>query len=48
MISPAYHRHAVLLEHIFEPLSEKQRLSLENILKLLGRHAETMGEIPEQ
>jgi MarR family transcriptional regulator, 2-MHQ and catechol-resistance regulon repressor len=48
VISPAYHRHAVLLEHIFEPLSENQRLSLENMLKLLGRHAETMGEIPEE
>jgi MarR family 2-MHQ and catechol resistance regulon transcriptional repressor len=47
VISPVYHRHAVLLEHIFEPLSENQRLSLENMLKLLGRHAETMGEIPE-
>ena len=44
VISPAYDRHAVLLEHIFEPLSESQRLSLENMLKLLGRHAETMGE----
>jgi hypothetical protein len=39
MISPAYHRHTVLLEHIFESLSENQRLSLENMLKLLGRHA---------
>jgi MarR family 2-MHQ and catechol resistance regulon transcriptional repressor len=47
VISPVYHRHAVLLEHIFVPLSENQRLSLENMLKLLGRHAETMGEIPE-
>ena len=44
VISPVYHRHAVLLEHIFEPLSDTQRLSLENMLKLLGRHAETMGE----
>ena len=48
VIFPAYHRHAVLLEHIFQPLSENQRLSLENMLKLLGRHAETMGEIPEE
>ncbi len=48
VISPVYDRHAVLLEHIFEPLSENQRLSLENMLKLLGRHAETMGEIPEE
>ena len=48
VISPVYHRHAVLLEHIFEPLSESQRMSLENILKLLGRHAETMGEILEE
>src|SRR6266404_7394974 len=48
VISPAYHRHAVLLEHIFELLSENQRLSLENMLKLLGRHAETVGEIPEE
>lgn len=44
VISPVYHRHAVLLEQIFEPLSENQRLSLENMLKLLGRHAETMSE----
>jgi MarR family 2-MHQ and catechol resistance regulon transcriptional repressor len=48
VISPVYDHHAVLLEHIFEPLSEKQRLSLENMLKLLGRHADTMGEIPEE
>ena len=48
VISPVYRRHAALLEHIFEPLSEDQRLSLENMLKLLGRHAETMGEIPEE
>jgi MarR family transcriptional regulator, 2-MHQ and catechol-resistance regulon repressor len=48
VISPVYHRHAVLLEHIFEPLSENQRLSLENMLKLLGRHAENMGEIPDE
>ena len=48
VISPVYQRHAVLLEHIFEPLSENQRLSLENMLRLLGRNAETMGEIPEE
>jgi MarR family transcriptional regulator, 2-MHQ and catechol-resistance regulon repressor len=48
VISPVYHRHAVLLEHIFEPLSQSQRLLLENMLKLLGRHAETMGEILEE
>lgn len=48
VISPAYHRHAVLLENIFEPLGENQRLSLENMLRLLGGHAETMGEIPEE
>ena len=48
VIAPVYRRHAVLLEHIFEPLSEKQRLLLENMLKLLGRHAETIGEIPEE
>jgi MarR family 2-MHQ and catechol resistance regulon transcriptional repressor len=48
VISPVYDRHAVLLEHLFEPLSESQRRSLEDMLKLLGRHAETMGEIPEE
>ena len=48
VISPVYRRHAVLLERIFEPLSQNQRLSLEKTLKLLGRHAETMGEIPEE
>jgi len=48
VISPAYRRHAVLLENIFEPLGENQRLSLENMLRLLGGHAETMGEIPEE
>jgi hypothetical protein len=48
VISPVYDRHAVLLQHIFEPVSESQRLSLANMLKLLGRHAETMGEIPEE
>lgn len=44
VISPVYDRHALLLEHIFEKLNENQRLSLENTLKLLGRHAETMGD----
>ena len=48
VIVPAHDRHTVLLERIFEPLSENQRLSLENMLKLLGRHAETVGEIPEE
>lgn len=48
VISSVYHRHAVLLEHIFEPLSENQRRSLENMLKLLGRHAETVGDLPEE
>jgi MarR family 2-MHQ and catechol resistance regulon transcriptional repressor len=48
VISPVYHRHAVLLEHIFKPLSENQRLSMENMLKLLVRHAETVGEIIEE
>ena len=48
VISPVYHRHGVLLEYIFEPLSENQRRSLENMLKSLGKHAETMGEIPEE
>ena len=48
VISPVYHRHVLLLEHVFEPLSENQRLSLENMLKLLGRYAETMGEILEE
>lgn len=48
VIAPVYQRHAALLEQIFEPLSEKQRQSLENMLKLLGRHAETMGEISEE
>ena len=48
VIAPVYRRHAVLLEHIFEPLSGKQRLLLEDMLKMLGRHAETMGEIPEE
>jgi hypothetical protein len=33
MISPVYSRHAALLERIFEPLSESQRLSLEGMLK---------------
>ena len=40
-----YHRQVVLLEHAFKPPSENQRLSPANMLKLLGRHAETMGEI---
>lgn len=48
LISPVYHRHDVLLEYIFKPLSDNQRVSLEKILKLVGRHAETMGEIPEE
>jgi MarR family transcriptional regulator, 2-MHQ and catechol-resistance regulon repressor len=48
VISPVYDRHDFLLEHIFEPLSENQRRSLENMLKLLGRHAEIMGEVPEE
>jgi MarR family 2-MHQ and catechol resistance regulon transcriptional repressor len=47
MISPAYSRHAALLERIFEPLSESQRLSLEGMLKAVGKNAETMAEMPE-
>jgi MarR family 2-MHQ and catechol resistance regulon transcriptional repressor len=47
MISPVYSRHAALLERIFEPLSESQRLSLEGMLKAVGKNAETMAEMPE-
>ena len=47
MISPVYSRHAALLERIFEPLSESQRLSLEDMLKAVGKNAETMAEMPE-
>src|SRR5260370_3012570 len=47
MISPVYSRHAALLERIFEPFSESQRLSLEGMLKAVGKNAETMAEMPE-
>jgi len=47
MTSPVYSRHAALLERIFEPLSESQRLSLEGMLKAVGKNVETMAEMTE-
>ncbi len=47
MISPVYGRYVALLERIFESLKQSQRLSLEGMLKAVGKHAETMAEMPE-
>jgi len=47
VIAPVYSRHAALLERLLEPLSDAQRASLQAMLKTIGKHAETMPEMPE-
>ncbi|WP_263367866.1 hypothetical protein [Edaphobacter bradus] len=42
-----YERDAALLERLLERLNEDQRLYLESMMKTVGKHAETLGALPE-
>jgi len=48
VIAPVYRRHAALLERMLAPLTEAQRVSLESMMKTIGKHAETLAEMPER
>ena len=41
LIVPVFEKHAALMEEIFEVLSPEERLQLENLLKKVGRNAES-------
>ncbi len=47
VIAPVYRRHAALLERVLEPLTTAQRVSLEAMMKEIGKRAETLGELPD-
>jgi MarR family transcriptional regulator, 2-MHQ and catechol-resistance regulon repressor len=46
LIQRIFSRHAQRMEEVFDPLSDQERLSLEELLKKVGRHAESLGSSP--
>ncbi len=46
-ITPVYERHVALMERLLEPLDSAQRASLEVMMKAVGRHAETLGDMSD-
>src|ERR1700751_855826 len=43
LIQRIFSRHARRMEEVFGPLSDEERLLLEELLKRVGRHAESLG-----
>ena len=43
MIEPIFRRRAAILEQVFEVLTPEERINLEQMLKEIGRNAETLG-----
>ena len=43
LIQRIFSRHAQRMEEVFDPLSDQERLLLEELLKKVGRHAESLG-----
>jgi MarR family transcriptional regulator, 2-MHQ and catechol-resistance regulon repressor len=43
MIEPIFRRRAAILEQVFEVLTPEERVQLEQMLKKIGRNAETLG-----
>jgi MarR family transcriptional regulator, 2-MHQ and catechol-resistance regulon repressor len=43
MILPYFRRRATLLEQVFKVLTPEERIQLEQMLKTVGRNAETLG-----
>ena len=46
LIQRIFSQHAQRLEEVFSPLSERERLLLEELLKKAGKHAESLGVSP--
>jgi MarR family transcriptional regulator, 2-MHQ and catechol-resistance regulon repressor len=46
LIQRIFSRHAQRLEEAFSPLSDDERLMLEELLKKAGKHAESLGVSP--
>jgi MarR family 2-MHQ and catechol resistance regulon transcriptional repressor len=46
-ITPVYERHVALMERLLEPLDRTQRASLEAMMKAVGKHAETLGDMAD-
>jgi MarR family transcriptional regulator, 2-MHQ and catechol-resistance regulon repressor len=46
LIQRIFSRHAQRMEDVFGPLSDQERLSLEELLKKVGKHAESLGGSP--
>jgi MarR family 2-MHQ and catechol resistance regulon transcriptional repressor len=44
LIQRIFSRHAQRIEDVFGPLSNEERLSLEELLKKVGKHAESLEE----
>jgi MarR family transcriptional regulator, 2-MHQ and catechol-resistance regulon repressor len=46
LIQRIFSRHAQQMEEVFDPLSDQERLLLEELLKKVGRHAELFDPSP--
>jgi MarR family transcriptional regulator, 2-MHQ and catechol-resistance regulon repressor len=46
LIQRIFSRHAQRMEEVFGPLNDEERLSLEELLKKVGKHAESLGYSP--
>jgi MarR family transcriptional regulator, 2-MHQ and catechol-resistance regulon repressor len=46
LIQRIFSQHAQRLEEVFSPLSDQERLLLEELLKKAGKHAESLGVSP--
>jgi len=46
LIQRIFSQHARRMEDVFGPLSDEERLSLEELLKKVGKHAESLGPSP--
>ena len=46
LIQRVFSRHAQRMEEVFGPLTDRERLLLEELLKKVGKHAESLGISP--
>ncbi|HTD14797.1 MAG TPA: MarR family transcriptional regulator [Chthoniobacterales bacterium] len=46
LIQRIFSRHAQRMEDVFDPLSDEERLLLEELLKKVGKHTESLGPAP--
>jgi MarR family 2-MHQ and catechol resistance regulon transcriptional repressor len=43
LIAPIFRRHAAVLEKVFTALKPEERVQMEHLLKVVGRHAESLS-----